>query len=107
MIHAGPPAEPRPLTHLVGGECVEGDSDAGDVQSNNPAHLSHPVATYRQAGLGLLGRSIEAAGSAQPAWAALGFIGRGRVLRRAAEILGRRADEVAQLMTSATLGVPG
>lgn len=49
MIQAGPPAEPRRLTHLVGGEWVEGDSDAGDVQSNNPAHLSHPVATYRQA----------------------------------------------------------
>ncbi len=99
VIHASPFAEPRRLTHLIGGEWVEGDSDAGDVQSTNPAHLSHPVATYRQAGLGLLGRSIEAAEDAQPAWAALGLIARGRILRRAADILERRSDEVARLMT--------
>lgn len=99
MIQTSPFPEPRRLTHLVGGEWLEGDSEAGDVFSNNPAHLSHPVATYRQAGVGLLGRSIGAAQNAQPGWAALGLIARGRVLRRAAEILDRRADEIARLMT--------
>ncbi|EQD36472.1 aldehyde dehydrogenase A, partial [mine drainage metagenome] len=43
--------------------------------------------------------AMDSAARAQPAWERIGAEARGRVLRRAAELLGARADELARLVT--------
>ena len=91
-------AKPLTLRHFVGGEWHDGDGR--EVLSLNPADPSKPVASYRQAGAALLDLALASAVSAQPAWDQLGLIGRGRVLRRAAELLALRSDELARLTTA-------
>jgi acyl-CoA reductase-like NAD-dependent aldehyde dehydrogenase len=84
------------LRHLVGGEWLDGRGDERD--SRDPARPDHVVARYRVAGGDLLKQAVAAAGDAQPAWAALGVIARGVVLRRAAVLLEERTEELAVLM---------
>lgn len=100
MAAAKPIVETLRLHHLVGGQWVEGDSKAPDSTSSNPAHLSHPLAEYRQADVGLLREALESAQSSQVAWSNMGLIQRGRVLRRAAELLEQRSGEIAAVMTA-------
>ena len=84
------------LRHLIGGQWVEG---AGvDRTSTDPARPDHAVARYRCADADLLEQAVGAAGQAQAAWSAVGLIGRGLVLRRAAAELERRTEEVAALL---------
>ena len=84
------------LEHLVGGVWVAGCGE--ERRSTDPARPVHDVACYRAADDELLKRAVAAAGEAQRAWAALGLIGRGAVLRRAATELERRAEDVAALL---------
>ncbi len=90
------------LRHLIDGAWLEGGADAADEQdavSFNPATLG-VVATYRKAGDAALRRSLKAAVQAQRAWSKAGMIRRGLVLRRAAELLEQRLEEIARLMTA-------
>ena len=47
----------------------------------------------------LIEQAVHAAAAAQPAWAALKPVERGRILRRAADILRARNAEIAELET--------
>ena len=85
------------LKHLVGGAWVQGDGS--EARSTDPATPAEDVAQYRTATEGLLEEAMTAAGEAAPAWDRMGVLTRGRILRRAAEILSDRAEEIAQLMT--------
>ncbi len=76
---------------------MEGDGPAADT--SDPANPDEIVATYCTATDDLLEKAMLAAGDAAPAWDRAGILARGQVLRRAAEILTRRAEEVALLMT--------
>ncbi|MFF3494565.1 aldehyde dehydrogenase family protein [Streptomyces sp. NPDC002795] len=91
------PEQPTNIRHLVAGEWVDGDGD--ETLSLDPAHPDRPVAAYRTAGEALLDRAVTAAKAAQPDWAKQGLIQRGLVLRRAAELLAERTEDIALLMT--------
>ncbi|MGH1493138.1 MAG: aldehyde dehydrogenase family protein [Acidimicrobiales bacterium] len=86
------------LRHLIGGEWVTGSG--ADASSSNPAHPSTLVATYRLADEAMLDTSITCAVEAQQAWADLGLIERGRILRNAATLLEERGEAIAALMTA-------
>jgi acyl-CoA reductase-like NAD-dependent aldehyde dehydrogenase len=90
------------LQHLIDGAWTDGGADAAgkqDAVSTNPANAD-VVATYREATSADLRRSLDAAVQAQREWSKAGMIRRGLVLRRAAELLEQRADQVARLMTA-------
>lgn len=84
------------LRHLVAGEWLPGSGE--DRSSTDPARPDHAVARYRTADADLLKHAVSAAAEAQADWSALGLIGRGAVLRRAATELERRAEEIATLL---------
>lgn len=84
------------LQHLVGGAWIRGEGPA--ARSTDPAS-GEEVAHYRTATDGMLDRAMAAAGDAAPEWDRLGVLARGRVLRRAAEILTERGEEIAELMS--------
>src|SRR5579862_9768915 len=69
--------------------------------SLNPA-TGEVLASVRVAGVAAVEAAVRAARLAQPAWAALSGTERGRVLRRAAELLRARNDELAELETRDT-----
>ena len=67
----------------------------------NPA-TGELLATVRVAGATAVDAAVRAARTAQPAWAALSGTERGRILRRAADLLRARNDELAELETRDT-----
>ena len=67
----------------------------------NPA-TGEVLASVRIAGAAAVDSAVRAARAAQPAWAALSGTERGRVLRRAADLLRARNDELAELETRDT-----
>jgi betaine-aldehyde dehydrogenase len=69
--------------------------------SLNPA-TGEVLASVRVAGVAAVEAAVRAARAAQPAWAALSGTERGRVLRRASELLRARNDELAELETRDT-----
>lgn len=85
------------LRHLIGGQWVEGSAEP--ATSTDPAHPDERVATYRRAGAEELDEAVRSAVAAQRSWQDLGVIQRGRVLRRAAELLAERGEAIATLMT--------
>lgn len=91
------PDQRKPLRHLVDGEWVDGEGE--EVTSFDPAHPDQVVAAYRPAEEALLDRAVAAATAAQPDWDQMGLVQRGLVLRRAAELLRDRTEELAWLMT--------
>jgi acyl-CoA reductase-like NAD-dependent aldehyde dehydrogenase len=73
---------------------------SADVTRNiNPADTSDVIAEFPLATAADVGRAIEAALAAWPAWKKTPGPERGRVLWRAAEIARRRADEIARTLT--------
>ncbi|OWU80394.1 betaine-aldehyde dehydrogenase [Loktanella sp. 22II-4b] len=60
------------------------------------------IATLEHAGPDLVEQALAAASRAQPAWAAMTGTERGRILRRAAEIIRERNDELSRLETMDT-----
>lgn len=86
------------LRHLIGGEWMTGEG--AKATSTNPAHPSSIVASYRLADESMLDASITAGVAAQPDWARLGLIARGRILRDAATLLEDRSGAIAALMTA-------
>src|SRR5437868_8477980 len=67
--------------------------------STNPAHPSEVVGYYQKSTAADVEDAIEAAASAQPAWAATPAPQRGEILYRTAIILEQRKEELATLMT--------
>jgi len=74
---------------------------ADSFVSLNPA-TGEVLATLRIDGEAEVESAVRAAQTAQPAWAALSGTERGRVLRRAADLLRSRNDELAELETRDT-----
>lgn len=78
----------------IGGEAVRGNGAPFDTV--NPA-TGEVLATVRAADADDVDRAVRAARAAFPGWAATPGIERGRILRRAVEILRVRNDELARL----------
>ena len=89
-------AQPK-ASHYINGRFVEDEQGA-------PLPVIHPatgetIATLHAATPNVIELAVEAARAAQPAWARLKPVERGRILRRAADILRARNDELARLET--------
>ncbi|MBP7243647.1 aldehyde dehydrogenase family protein, partial [Amaricoccus sp.] len=91
MTRAQPPA-----SHHVGGDYVEGEGAAFDVRY--PATLE-TIARLREATPSLVERAVTAAAAAFAEWRATAPALRGRVLRRAADIIRARNRELSELET--------
>jgi alpha-ketoglutaric semialdehyde dehydrogenase len=83
---------PPVLRSLAGGEWLDG-RPSEDV---NPARPREVVAEVRLADAAGAGQAVEAARAAFPAWRATPAPARGEVLRRAADLLEMRVDEVGR-----------
>lgn len=86
------------LRHLIDGEWVTGSGP--QLRSTNPANPEQVVAVCAQADVDLVEQAVAAADRAQESWDSLGLIARGSVLRRAAELLAERSEQIAELMTA-------
>ncbi len=84
--------------NFIGGEWKHARNGETFV-STNPARTSEIIGHYQKSGVADLEEAVEAAVQAQRAWEATPAPIRGEVLYRAAQILERRYEELAQLMT--------
>src|SRR5713226_1421468 len=84
--------------NFIGGEWKSARSGETFI-STNPARTSEIIGHYQKSHTADLEDAIEAATRAQPAWEATPAPARGEILFRAALILERRQEELAQLMT--------
>jgi len=80
----------------IDGAFVEGEGEALPVHY---PYTGEVIAHLREAARDQVTRATAAAAAAQPAWAALRPVERGRVLIRAAQIIRERAEELARLET--------
>ncbi|SDI56654.1 betaine-aldehyde dehydrogenase [Aliiruegeria lutimaris] len=92
------PIDPKPTaSHYIGGEYVE--DTAGTPIDVISAHSGEKIAQVHSATPAIIERALTAAGEAQAAWAALTGTERGRILRRAADIMRARNRELSELET--------
>ena len=84
--------------NFINGEWVNSASGK-TFASINPANTDEVVAHYQSSSAEDVRHAFSAAASAQPGWAAMPAPNRGTILSRAAEILEKRAEEVAAEMT--------
>ena len=89
-------AQPK-ASHYINGRFVDDDQGA-ELAVIYPA-TGETIATLRAATPNIVELAVESARSAQPAWARLKPVERGRILRRAADILRARNAELARLET--------
>jgi betaine-aldehyde dehydrogenase len=89
-------AQPK-ASHFINGRFVE-DAQGAVLQVSYPA-TGETIARLHAATANIIELAVESAREAQPAWARLKPVERGRVLRRAADILRARNDELARLET--------
>lgn len=89
-------APTRPA-NVIAGVAVEGGGAL--ATSVNPARFHEVVAEYREADAGDIDAAVTAAAAAQREWEDLGYIARGAVLRRVADVLSERRERIAELMT--------
>ncbi|MGB3500278.1 MAG: betaine-aldehyde dehydrogenase [Mesorhizobium sp.] len=89
-------AQPK-ASHYINGRFVEDDGGAA-LPVIYPA-TGETIANLHSATQNIVELAIEAAREAQPAWARLKPVERGRILRRAADILRARNDEIARIET--------
>ena len=95
---ARPQAQPAASLYL-NGALVEGQGPALPVHY---PYTGEVIATLHEASPDQVAEATAAAATAQPAWAALRPVERGRVLIRAAAIIRERAEELAVLETMDT-----
>src|SRR5207249_2882796 len=88
----------RTYQNLIGGEWVAAKSGQ-TVRNFNPADTREVVAEYPLSGKEDALAAIGAAQQAQPGWAAITPVARGRVLSKASQILEARKAELAELLT--------
>ncbi len=87
----------QPVASLyIGGAFVEG---AGAALPVHYPYTGEVIATLHEASPAQVAEATAVAAAAQPAWAALRPVERGRVLIRAAHIIRERAEELARLET--------
>ncbi len=89
-------AQPK-ASHFVDGEFVEDDSGES-IEVIYPA-TGEVIARLHAATPSIIARAVTSAKNAQRAWAALKPVERGRILRRAADIIRERNDEIARIET--------
>jgi betaine-aldehyde dehydrogenase len=89
-------AQPK-ASHYIDGRFFEDDQGAA-IDVIYPA-TGEIIAKLHAATPAIVEQAVEAARAAQPAWARLKPVERGRILRRAADILRARNDELARLET--------
>ncbi|RQP06904.1 MAG: betaine-aldehyde dehydrogenase [Paracoccus sp. BP8] len=92
MSHDAQPA----ASLYIDGAFVEGEGEALPVHY---PYTGEVIAHLREAARDQVTRATAAAAAAQPAWATLRPVERGRVLIRAAQIIRERAEELARLET--------
>ncbi len=91
------PLSAQPKASLyINGAPVEGEGAALPVHY---PYTGEVIATLHEASTAQVAQATMAAEAAQPAWAALRPVERGRVLIRAAQIIRERAEELARLET--------
>jgi succinate-semialdehyde dehydrogenase/glutarate-semialdehyde dehydrogenase len=83
---------------LIGGEWVEARG-GGRFDVTDPA-TGEPTGSVPNAGAEDVRAAIDAAADAFPGWSGLAAIERARVLRRAADVIRERKDEIARVMTT-------
>ncbi|MEM9350514.1 MAG: betaine-aldehyde dehydrogenase [Pseudomonadota bacterium] len=84
-------------SHFVNGAYLE--DDAGDVINVVYAATGEKIAQVHAATPAVVEAALAAAKAAQPAWAAMTGTERGRILRRAADIIRERNRELSELET--------
>lgn len=84
-------------SHFIDGQWAE-DTSGSPIPVVSPA-TGETIATYHAATRALVERAVTAAARAQTAWAATPPAERGRVLRRAADLLRARNQELSELET--------
>jgi betaine-aldehyde dehydrogenase len=89
-------AQPK-ASHYINGRFVD-DERGAPLQVVYPA-TGETIATLHSATPNIVELAIEAARAAQPAWARLKPVERGRILRRAADLLRARNEQLAKLET--------
>ncbi|MCA1489651.1 betaine-aldehyde dehydrogenase [Sinorhizobium alkalisoli] len=89
-------AQPK-ASHFIDGEYVE-DAAGTMIESIYPA-TGEVIARLHAATPAIVEKAIAAAKRAQPGWAAMSPTARGRVLKRAAEIMRERNRELSELET--------
>ena len=88
-------AQPR-ASHWIDGRAAEGEGDPLPVHF---AYTGEVIAELREAAAPQIEAALAAAKAAQPAWAALKPVERGRILAEAARLIRARGEELAQLET--------
>ncbi|SCM68649.1 betaine-aldehyde dehydrogenase [Donghicola eburneus] len=86
-------------SHFINGEYIEGGTE--DLPVIYP-YTGEVVATLKLADDALVDQAVAAAKAAQPAWAAMSGVERGRILRRAADIMRERNRELSEIETMDT-----
>ena len=86
------------LGHHIGGVRRE-PRDGATFESRNPAHIDDVVAVVARGTAADVDAAVEAAKGALPGWRSTPWPARGEIILRAAEILERRKEELARLMT--------
>jgi alpha-ketoglutaric semialdehyde dehydrogenase len=84
------------LTHFIGGEAVGAEANG---ESINPSNLDDVVARYPKAGADDVGRAVQAARAAFPAWAEASPEVRSDILDRAGSLIMARAKELGTLLS--------
>ncbi len=93
------PTQPE-ASHFIDGQYVEDETGAA-LPVTHPAS-GKTIADLHSATPALVDRALAAAKRAQPAWAAMTGTERGRILRRAADIMRARNRELSELETKDT-----
>ncbi|MBC7282483.1 betaine-aldehyde dehydrogenase [Hoeflea sp.] len=86
-----------PASHHIAGDYTEDDAGAV-IESTYPA-TGELNARLHSATPAIIDAAVTAAKAAQPAWAALKGVERGRILLRTAQILRQRNDEISRIET--------
>ena len=74
-------------------------ADGRTFESRNPAHFTEVVGVFARSGAADVDAAVRAARGAFPAWRATPWPRRAEILLRAAEVLERRKEDLARLMT--------
>jgi aldehyde dehydrogenase (NAD+) len=89
---------PPGFLNLVGGAWVTA-RDGATFTSTNPADRDDVLGTFPRSRAADVAAAVEAAGRAYPAWRATPQPMRGQILRRTADLLRERKEDIARVMT--------
>ena len=88
----------RPALNHIGGAWVESSSHA-TVEDRDPAHTDRILANATASTAADVRYAIDAAAKAFPEWRATPAPQRGDIVRKAADLMERRRDQLARLLT--------